>query len=185
MPPVREEAYFLRVLDNEVDRQELGQARRPDMFHATHGVFKLIFAIFLVALTVSYAPTAMAQAPPAQKSAGQIANPASENCVRQGGTLAIQKHNDGGEYGVCLFQDDRQCEEWAMFRGECPVGGIKITGYITPAARYCAITGGKYRVTRPHPENCTSHYVSLPGFQATLPQTQWSSTSECHVNCRY
>lgn len=34
-----------------------------------------------------------------------------------------------------------------MFRGECPVGGIKITGYITPAAQYCAITGGKYQVT--------------------------------------
>jgi hypothetical protein len=34
-----------------------------------------------------------------------------------------------------------------MFRGECPIGGIRITGYITPAARYCAIRGGRYRVT--------------------------------------
>ncbi|MGD9578620.1 MAG: DUF333 domain-containing protein, partial [Syntrophorhabdus sp.] len=76
-----------------------------------------------------------------------IANPASVNCVKQGGALVIQKHKDGGEYGVCIFQDNRQCEEWAMFRGECPVGGIKITGYITPAAQFCAITGGKYQVT--------------------------------------
>jgi putative hemolysin len=32
-------------------------------------------------------------------------------------------------------------------RGACPVGGIKVTGYVTPAARYCVITGGTYRIT--------------------------------------
>lgn len=89
----------------------------------------------------------MPQPTPTQKPAGQIANPASENCAKQGGTLAIQKRGDGGEYGVCMFEDNRQCEEWAMLRGECPVGGIKITGYVTPAAQYCAITGGEYQVT--------------------------------------
>ena len=34
-----------------------------------------------------------------------------------------------------------------MLRGDCRTGGIKVTGYVTPAARYCAITGGAYRVT--------------------------------------
>ena len=29
-------------------------------------------------------------------------------------------------------------------RGQCPVGGLKVTGFLTPAARYCAITGGEY-----------------------------------------
>ena len=76
-----------------------------------------------------------------------IANPASENCVEKGGELSIQKRPDGGEYGVCIFEDNRQCEEWAMMRGECPVGGIKITGYVTDAAVFCAITGGEYAVT--------------------------------------
>ena len=32
---------------------------------------------------------------------GQIANPASVNCTKQGGQLVIQKRGDGGEYGVC------------------------------------------------------------------------------------
>jgi dipeptidyl-peptidase-4 len=59
----------------------------------------------------------------------------------------IQKRGDGGEYGVCLFEDNRQCEEWALFRGNCSVGGIKISGYGTPAAVYCAITGGTYTIT--------------------------------------
>ena len=78
---------------------------------------------------------------------GQIANPASENCIQQGGTLVIQERSDGGQYGVCFFEDNRQCEEWAMLRGDCPVGGVKVTGYVTPAAQYCAITGGEYQVT--------------------------------------
>lgn len=71
-------------------------------------------------------------------------NPASENCMAQGGVLTIEKRGDGGEFGVCTFEDNRQCEEWALMRGQCPVGGIKVTGYLTPAARYCAITGGEY-----------------------------------------
>jgi hypothetical protein len=82
-----------------------------------------------------------------QPPSGQIANPASENCIKQGGTLVIQKRGDGGEYGICLFEDNMQCEEWAMLHGDCPVGGIKITGYVTPAAQYCAITGGEYKIT--------------------------------------
>ena len=60
--------------------------------------------------------------------------------------LRIESRPDGGQYGVCIFDDNYQCEEWAMFRGECPVGGLRVTGYITTAARYCAITGGRYTV---------------------------------------
>lgn len=76
-----------------------------------------------------------------------MANPASVNCERVGGILKIQKRGDGGEYGVCVFEDNRQCEEWALMRGECPLGGRKITGYVTEAARFCAITGGEYNVS--------------------------------------
>jgi putative hemolysin len=59
----------------------------------------------------------------------------------------IETAGSGGQYGVCLFEDNRQCEEWALLRGECPVGGLKITGYVTPQARYCAIHGGAYTIT--------------------------------------
>jgi putative hemolysin len=76
-----------------------------------------------------------------------MANPASENCTAQGGTLTIETRGDGGQYGVCYFEDNQQCEEWALLRGECPVGGVKVTGYVTPAARYCAISGGTYAIT--------------------------------------
>lgn len=76
-----------------------------------------------------------------------IANPASENCIAQGGTLAIEARGDGGQFGACTFVDNQQCEEWALMRGDCPAGGIEVTGYVTPAGRYCAITGGAYAVT--------------------------------------
>ena len=82
----------------------------------------------------------------AQGQPQQLANPASQNCVARGGTLRIERRPDGGQFGVCVFTDNYQCEEWAMFRGECRVGGLRVTGYITPAARYCAITGGRYTV---------------------------------------
>lgn len=85
--------------------------------------------------------------PPTNSPEQEIANPASENCIKQGGTLWFQERGDGGQYGICLFEDNRQCEEWALLRGDCPVGGLKVTGYITPAAQYCAITGGEYQIT--------------------------------------
>jgi putative hemolysin len=76
-----------------------------------------------------------------------LSNPASENCIRVGGKLAFDEHPGGGQYGICLFDDNRQCEEWALMRGHCPAGGIKVTGYVTPESRFCAISGGRYTIT--------------------------------------
>jgi uncharacterized protein len=76
-----------------------------------------------------------------------LANPASVNCTEKGGALAIETGPDGGQYGVCTFPADKQCEEWSMMRGGCPVGGVDVKGYTTDAARYCAITGGAYAAT--------------------------------------
>ncbi len=101
--------------------------------------------VLQVLATLTFMPPAKTQAEaPTQTS---IANPASENCVAQGGTLTITERGDGGQYGICYFEDNMQCEEWALLRGDCPLGGVKVTGYVTPAATYCAITGGEYTVT--------------------------------------
>lgn len=72
-----------------------------------------------------------------------LANPASVNCAQKGGTLIMKTNGTGGEYGLCDFGDNMSCEEWALYRGECPVGGVKTTGYDTIAQKYCAWTGGK------------------------------------------
>jgi hypothetical protein len=80
-------------------------------------------------------------------SSSQIANPASVNCGKQGGKLSIETGPGGGQYGVCVFSGDKECEEWAMFRDQCPVGGVDVKGYASAAGRYCAITGGTYAAT--------------------------------------
>jgi hypothetical protein len=103
--------------------------------------------------------TSAQQRPPA----AQLANPASQHCVERGGTLRMERRPDGGQYGVCVFTDNYQCEEWAMLRGACPVGGLRVTGYITPAARYCAITGGRYAVAAKSGAADEQGVCSLPG----------------------
>ena len=73
----------------------------------------------------------------------QMANPASINCLSVGGNLKIAKMGDGGEYGLCYFEDNRACEEWSLMSGDCPVGGVKTTGFDTIDQNYCAWSGGK------------------------------------------
>ncbi len=52
----------------------------------------------------------------------QIANPASVYCAQSGYTLEIRTSIGGGQYGVCIFPDGSECEEWAFFRHECGAG---------------------------------------------------------------
>lgn len=76
-------------------------------------------------------------------TSNQLANPASVNCLKVGGSLIIEKNGTGGEYGLCYFKDNRACEEWALMRGECPVGGMKTTGFDTIDQKYCVWSGGQ------------------------------------------
>ena len=48
-----------------------------------------------------------------------LANPASVYCAEQGYTLEMRTDADGGQYGVCIFPDGSECEEWAFYRDEC------------------------------------------------------------------
>ncbi len=72
----------------------------------------------------------------------QMANPASTNCLKQGGKIEIQTRGDGSQYGLCYFEDNRACEEWALMRGDCPLGGRKTAGFDTIDQKYCAWRGG-------------------------------------------
>ena len=79
------------------------------------GVLLLLSALLLAACG--------AQAPePTPEPAVGLPNPASAHCEEQGGTLEIRTDASGGQYGVCIFDDGSECEEWAFFRGECQPG---------------------------------------------------------------
>ena len=108
--------------------------------------------------------------------APQLANPASQNCATRGGMLRIERRPDGGQFGVCVFTDNYQCEEWAMFRGECPTGGLRVTGYITPAARYCAITGRRYSVFARSGAADERGACALPGGKACDADAYYAGT---------
>jgi putative hemolysin len=47
-----------------------------------------------------------------------MANPASTNCISNGGTLKIVDTAEG-QIGICTLPGGKECEEWAYFRGEC------------------------------------------------------------------
>lgn len=72
-----------------------------------------------------------------------MANPASVNCEKVGGTLTIQELGNGAQYGLCNFEDNMSCEEWALLHGDCPVGGVKTTGFDSMGQMYCAWLGGQ------------------------------------------
>jgi hypothetical protein len=65
-----------------------------------------------------------------------MANPASVYCGEQGGRLEIRSDAQGNEYGICIFNDGSECEEWAFFRGECQPGTSQFEPSPTPAPRY-------------------------------------------------
>lgn len=49
---------------------------------------------------------------------GDTANPASLYCEEQGGQVDGRTDPDGNEYGMCVFPDGAEVEEWAFLRGE-------------------------------------------------------------------
>lgn len=99
--------------------------------------------------------------PTAEPTVGLI-NPASVFCVEQDGKLSLESRPDGAQFGVCYFMDNRQCEEWALLRGDCPIGGVKVTGFITEAGRFCGISGGQYNVTVEGDMNTERGTCTLP-----------------------
>jgi putative hemolysin len=76
-----------------------------------------------------------------------VLDSASRNCTEKGGVVQTKQRGDGAKYNVCVFGNNQQCETESLLNEDCPVGGLKITGYITEAATYCAILGGKYDIT--------------------------------------
>ena len=77
--------------------------------------------ITITVLAVCLALAACGDDAPNEERQG-LPNPASVYCEEQGGTLEIREEA-AGQYGVCVFDDGSECEEWAYFRGECEPAG--------------------------------------------------------------
>lgn len=95
---------------------------------------------FIVAMLVL---SACAPITPAAQPAAAMPNPASVFCADNGGAVDIRKDAQGGEYGMCVFADGSECDEWAFFRGECKAGESgEVMNMRNPASVFCAEKGG-------------------------------------------
>jgi len=56
---------------------------------------------------------------PSVTTSSALANPAAVFCKEKNYQYVIRKNPDGSEYGVCIFPDRRECEEWAFYQGTC------------------------------------------------------------------
>lgn len=96
-----------------------------------------------------------------------LANPASVNCGQKGGILKIMENGSGAEFGLCQFEDNQACEEWAFMRGECPPGGVKTIGFDNDQQAYCAWLGGQTEAS----ENAV---CTLPGDKTCSVDALWN-----------
>ena len=73
----------------------------------------------------------------------QLANPASTKCDQIGGTITMKTRGDGGQYGLCELESGMACEEWALYRGECPEEGVDTSILESEIQMYCVWIGGE------------------------------------------
>ncbi|MFH1200985.1 MAG: DUF333 domain-containing protein [bacterium] len=77
-----------------------------------------IVVVIVVIILISLTLTSKFLIQTEDETGTQIANPASVNCIENGGKLSIIDKPEG-QVGMCTFSNGTVCEEWAYFRGEC------------------------------------------------------------------
>ena len=92
--------------------------------------------LFILTLVFTLSATALSGCgTTTEESTVGLANPASVYCEGQGHTLEMRTDADGGQYGVCIFPDGSECEEWAFYRGECsPASAAEAVAETPPQA---------------------------------------------------
>jgi putative hemolysin len=87
--------------------------RKPEVIMRRHSL--LLTAVVSLAALMVGACGDDNDAPTNTTTAPAIANPASEYCVAQGGTVEIVDEA-GGQVGYCNLTDGSRVEEWEYFR---------------------------------------------------------------------
>ncbi len=106
-----------------------------------------------------------------------MANPASVNCGKIGGSTDIRKNTDGSEYGMCAFSNGTTCEEWALYRGEGCMTNITVTsttsaqtGMANPASVNCGKIGGSTDIRK----NADGSEYGMCRFQNGTSCEEWA-----------
>jgi putative hemolysin len=103
----------------------------------------ILVGIFLAGcslVTIQAADVMPTTAPDAEPTMSTLPNPASVYCAQQGGKSEIRTAADGSQAGYCILQDGSECDEWAYFRGECPVAAEEPVQQVSGAV-FCEMLG--------------------------------------------
>ncbi len=103
----------------------------------------------------------------------QIANPASEYCIKMGGKLEMKTDENRGQFGICYLPDGTDCEEWALFRGECGKNSGKETpsrGLVCPEASKPACENGVLIAVEKDKNDCPLKYECMELGEKPLPE---------------
>jgi putative hemolysin len=110
----------------------------------------------------------------AGNSQTQIANPASIHCIEHGGNLSIRTDDSGGQYGVCVFADKSECEEWKFYRGEC-----------SNSTKECSVNSDCVAASCCHASSCTSKENAPECSSVMCTMNCQSGTLDCgQGNCQ-
>ena len=103
--------------------------------------FSLLLAVIIVVSSCSANDAATPTAAPVG-----LPNPAAVHCINAGGSLEIREATDGTRSTYCVFPNSVQCEEWALFRGECEgrQDWITVANALSQADDTAVVTRGVY-----------------------------------------
>jgi len=104
-------------------------------------------------------------------------NPTTQYCVDNGGSSEIRTNPDGSQYGVCVFSDGSECDEWEFFREECQPGTIfsktSCQSDSDCAPEFCCHSSSC--INKKHRPNCTNIFCT----QECMPGTMDCGQGRC------
>lgn len=95
----------------------------------TSKILTILLAIVLVAVAYWFLSSKTQTNKPVNNGEEQsqdivMANPATEFCIKNGGTPGEVENTDGTIIVVCNFEEGKSCDETALFRNTCNLEGI-------------------------------------------------------------
>jgi putative hemolysin len=93
-----------------------------------------LISLFAIMACTNEEPSESKKNPSKEKKDAETAtaDPASEYCRENSGTLQIRKDGEGNAYGLCVFANGSECDLWAYYRGTCKPDNKKDAGTTGP-----------------------------------------------------
>ena len=79
----------------------------------------LILVVLLVFIGVTLIIVLINHSNKTDNSKSQIADPSAVYCKEQGYQYKIKTSVNGGQYGVCVFNNGRECDSWKYYDHTC------------------------------------------------------------------